>query len=69
VKTFKSFASGDPQLQLTGQYNLVLKDGQVTIVNQLNHARPTISTFRAGGTRLTSNEAMRKAPWIAGEFV
>ena len=49
----------------------MLKDGQVTILNQLNnHCTSYDLDFpRWGNTADAQFQAMRKAPWMAGEFV
>ena len=72
VKTFKSFASEtSSNYSSRDEYNLVLKDGQVTIVNQLNNQCTSydLDFPRWGNTADVQFQAMRKAPWIAGEFV
>lgn len=72
VKTFKSFASEtSSNYSSRDEYNLVLKDGQVTIQNQLNNQCTSYDTDfpRWGNTADTQFQALRKAPWIAGEFV
>jgi beta-galactosidase len=53
------------------QYNLVLRDGRVEIVNQLdNHSTAYDLDFpRWGNTAETQFQALRRAPWMAGEFV
>ena len=53
------------------QYNLVLRDGRPEIVNQLdNHSTAYDLDFpRWGNTAETQFQALRKAPWMAGEFV
>ena len=53
------------------QYNLVLKDGRVDVVNQLNqHCTSYDFDFpRWGNTADTQFQALSRAPWMAGEFV
>jgi beta-galactosidase len=53
------------------QYNLVLKDGRVEIVNQVdNHTTSYDLDFpRWGNTAETQFQALRRSPWMAGEFV
>ena len=53
------------------QYNLALRDGRVEIVNQLdNHSTSYDLDFpRWGNTAETEFQALRRAPWMAGEFV
>ncbi len=72
VRTFKSFASEtSSNYSSRDEYNLVLKDGQVTIQNQLNSQCTSydLDFPRWGNTADAQFQAMRKAPWIAGEFV
>lgn len=72
VKTFKSFASEtSSNYSSRDEYNLVLKDGTVTIQNQLNNQCTSydLDFPRWGNTADVQFQAMRKAPWIAGEFV
>jgi len=72
VKTFKSFASEtSSNYSSRDEYNLVLKDGTLTIQNQLNnHCTSYDLDFpRWGNTADAQFQSMRKAPWIAGEFV
>ncbi len=53
------------------EYNLVLRDGRVEIVNQLaNHTTSYDLDFpRWGNTAETQFQALRRSPWMAGEFV
>ena len=72
VKTFKSYASEtSSNYSSRDEYNLVLKDGQLTIQNQLNnHCTSYDLDFpRWGNTADVQFQAMRKAPWMGGEFV
>jgi len=72
VKTFKSYASEtSSNYSSRDEYNLVLKDGQLTIQNQLNNHCTSYDTDfpRWGNTADTQFQAMRKAPWMGGEFV
>ena len=72
VKTFKSFASEtSSNYSSRDEYNLVLKDGQVTIEKQLDNQCTSydLDFPRWGNTAETQFQAMRKAPWMAGEFV
>jgi len=72
VKTFKSFASEtSSNYSSRDEYNLVLKDGAVTIQNQLNNQCTSydLDFPRWGNTADAQFQAMQKAPWIAGEFV
>jgi beta-galactosidase len=72
VKTFKSYASEtSSNYSSRDEYNLVLKDGQPTIQNQLNnHCTSYDLDFpRWGNTAEVQFQAFRKAPWMGGEFV
>ncbi|HEX5070086.1 MAG TPA: glycoside hydrolase family 2 TIM barrel-domain containing protein [Vicinamibacterales bacterium] len=72
VRTFKSYASEtSSNYSSRDEYNLVLKDGQVTIQNQLNNQCTSydLDFPRWGNTADAQFQAMRKSPWIAGEFV
>src|SRR4029453_19219848 len=72
VKPFKSFASEtSSNYSSRDEYNLVLKDGAVAILNQLNNHCTSYDTDfpRWGNTADTQFQAFRKAPWMAGEFV
>ena len=72
VKTFKSFASEtSSNYSSRDEYNLVLKDGQVTIEKQLNNQCTSydLDFPRWGNTADTQFQSLRNAPWIAGEFV
>ena len=53
------------------EYNLVLKDGRVEIARQLNnHCTSYDLDFpRWGNMADTEFQALRRSPWIAGEFV
>jgi beta-galactosidase len=72
VRPLRSYASEtSSNYSSRDEYNLVLKDGQVTIQNQLNnHCTSYDLDFpRWGNTAEVQFQAFRKAPWMAGEFV
>jgi beta-galactosidase len=72
VKTFNAFASEtSSNYSSRDEYNLVLKDGEVAIQNQLNNQCTSydLDFPRWGNTADTQFQALRKAPWMAGEFV
>jgi beta-galactosidase len=53
------------------QYNLVLRGDKIEIVTQLDHHSTAydLDFPRWGNTAETQFQALRKAPWMAGEFV
>ena len=73
VKTFKSYASEtSSNYSSRDEYNLVLKDGQPTIQNQLEQSlhvvRPGLSALGQHGRGAVSGIAARRRGW-RGEFV
>jgi len=68
-KTFASETSSNYSSR--DQYNLELKDGQVTILNQQDHHTTSydLDFPRWGNTAEKQFQAMAAAPWMAGEFV
>lgn len=63
-ETSSNFSSRD-------EYNLVLKDGRVEIVNRLNNHCTSYDLDAPpwGNTAEREFQALRRMPWIAGEFV
>lgn len=72
VKGYKGFASEtSSNYSSRDQYNLQIKDGQVTIAKQLaNHTTAYDLDFPSwGNTAERQFQALADAPWMAGEFV
>jgi beta-galactosidase len=72
VKGSKAYASEtSSNYSSRDQYNLQIKDGQVTIAKQLaNHTTSYDLDFPSwGNTAERQFQAMAAAPWMAGEFV
>jgi beta-galactosidase len=72
VKDFKSYGSEtSSNYSSRDEYNLVVKDGQLSIEKQLNnHCTSYDLDFpRWGNTAEVQFQAFRKAPWMGGEFV